>query len=157
MAFCTSCGGEVTADAAFCDKCGASNASGAAVAPSPQATPRQQYAPTAAVARDGSAPCPNCGNFKRETKSTLSSIGKGVIALGLLPAVIGGYQLATFDNSGIKQLQAALSGVDPRGDAFMFVTFGVVLMVIGVALALGGNFGGVKVCTNCGYKFKRGE
>ena len=158
MAFCTSCGSEVTADAAFCEKCGASNAGGAAVASSPQTTQPQQYAQTATVARGGSAPCPNCGTFKRVKKSVLSNIGKGVIALGLLPAVIGGYQLMTFQNKDVlSQSVYNAAGQNPSADAAVFIGIGIFIMIVGLVFAGGGQLVGASVCVQCGYKFKRGE
>lgn len=160
MAFCTGCGASVSEGDAFCQKCGGSmQPSAQSQSPtSVAATVAQPTAPNNAAAKGVNAACPNCATFKRERKSLLSNIGRGVIALGFLPAVIGAYQYVTFDNKDFLERAAyQMAGADPRTDAAMLIGLGVVVMVIGLAIAAASSLGGVKVCTNCGYKFKRGE
>ena len=157
MAFCTACGANVSEGDAFCQKCGAGMQGSAVAVASTEFVPPTPIAQPVGVA-GANAACPNCGNFKRESKSTLSTIGKGVIVLGLLPGVIGAYQYLSFDNKNVLERAAyQVMGADPRADAAMTIGLGVLVMVIGLVMALGGNLGGIKACTNCGYKFKRGE
>lgn len=155
MAFCSACGTEVNEGDGFCQKCGAGQSIGSAASPAAAAP---VFTPATPVKKGANAPCPNCGNFKRDSKSVLSNIGKVVIAIGFLPGVIGAYQYITFDNKEMLERAAyQMAGQDPRMDAAMFIGMGIVVMVIGVVIAVAGNLATQKVCSNCGYKFKRGE
>jgi len=161
MAFCTGCGEQVSEGHDFCQKCGTATAATAAAQVNHQTPPPPPASrPTNSNARSvsGNAACPNCGGFSRVRKSALSTVGKFIIAAGLLPAVIGGYQIISFQNKSVLEQEIIrMNMVDPSGGSAVLVGFGIFIMVIGVLFAGGGNLVGAKVCEACGYKFKRGE